>query len=152
MPGCTLVDQNIYIGNYGDATNKGFLKSLGITHIVNCASEIENAFPQAFAYYNLYMNDNQEEFVSHLFNPVLLWIQEAVKKGRVLIHCAAGISRSATIIVAYLADKYNLPIPEALGFLRHKYRMANPNQNYFRQLLEWKQQEQNSSGMPRMFY
>lgn len=46
--------------------------------------------------------------------------------GRVLVHCAKGISRSACILLAYLMYRKSLRLEDALAFLNHK-RPVYPN-------------------------
>ena len=60
----------------------------------------------------------------------------------VLVHCAQGKSRSATIAVAYLAKfgtdstKGTLTVAESLKLVQSQRRMAEPNPSFMTQLLE----------------
>ncbi|KAJ5689560.1 hypothetical protein N7462_003952 [Penicillium macrosclerotiorum] len=56
----------------------------------------------------------------------------------VLVHCELGISRSPTIIIAYLMRKLRLPRAEVLGFVRAQ-RKVKPSANFTRQLEGWEE-------------
>lgn len=56
---------------------------------------------------------------------------------RVLIHCNLGISRSSTLLLAYLMKKYNATLYEAYKFLRHRRPIVCPNLGFLRQLLDY---------------
>ena len=54
---------------------------------------------------------------------------DAVKdcRGRVLVHCQAGISRSATICLAYLMMKKRVRLEEAFEFVKQRRSIISPN-------------------------
>lgn len=70
---------------------------------------------------------------------VLFWCIESIRKsgGKVLIHCRAGISRSATVCIAYLMYAGRLPLDEAHDYLKHCRPLISPNLNFMRQLAEF---------------
>lgn len=57
-----------------------------------------------------------------------------------LVHCQAGISRSATICIAYLMYLKHLNLDEAFDFLKSKRSVISPNLNFMRQLAEFEAQ------------
>ena len=54
--------------------------------------------------------------------------------GRVLVHCHAGISRSATTVISYLMSEHGLLLNAALQFVRNKRWFINPNPGFIKQL------------------
>jgi dual specificity phosphatase 12 len=58
--------------------------------------------------------------------------------GVLLVHCMAGISRSATAVIAFLMMKYKMSRDSALAEVKSK-RRVNPNDNFMRQLEIWEQ-------------
>lgn len=58
----------------------------------------------------------------------------------ILIHCDLGISRSPTIIIAYLMRKYKAKLEDVLAFVQSKQRVK-PSANFIRQLQIWEQVE-----------
>jgi dual specificity phosphatase 12 len=62
----------------------------------------------------------------------------SIAPGVVLVHCGLGISRSATVVVAYLMRKYNMKLEDALAMTKTK-RKVKPSDNFMRQLGIWEQ-------------
>lgn len=49
----------------------------------------------------------------------------------------AGISRSATCIIAYLMQKYNWVFEKTLKFVKSKRLCVNPNEGFKKQLMQY---------------
>ncbi len=56
------------------------------------------------------IDDSPFENISQFFGSCFEFISKNIKYGNVFVHCVAGVSRSATIVIAYLMriKKYNL--------------------------------------------
>jgi len=50
----------------------------------------------------------------------------------VLVHCFAGVSRSATIVIAYLMQEHGLTLTDALMHVRKQRYFINPNDGFRR--------------------
>lgn len=59
--------------------------------------------------------------------------------GAVLVHCAQGVSRSVTVIMAYLMFKYKLLLEQALHAVKRRSESAQPNDGFIRQLKLFKE-------------
>jgi len=138
----TPIIDNIYLGNACDASYYYKLKNSNIESIINVTTEIPNYFKNDFEYFNISINDfNSESFSNEMFNNVLNFIYEKQKKedsGSILIHCYMGSSRSATIIILYLMDKYGYTIDNALNFLKEKRDIVNVNTQFIEDLKQFK--------------
>jgi protein-tyrosine phosphatase len=60
-----------------------------------------------------------------------------IEQGSTLVHCYAGISRSATVVISYLMKKYNMHLYQALQHCRKIRPIVKPNQGFIRQLIEY---------------
>ena len=49
---------------------------------------------------------------------------------KIFVHCYAGASRSAAIILYYLIKKYNMTLDDANQFLLSKREIVNINMNF----------------------
>ncbi|XP_036406442.1 dual specificity protein phosphatase 13-like [Megalops cyprinoides] len=132
---------NVYIGDAHTARNKAVLCDLGITHIVNAADgphriDTGPSFYSDIAvqYYGVDAPDSQDFDLSPFFYPTAEFIQGALsQKGKVFVHCARGISRSATLVFAFLMISVRLTLAEAIKAVR-KHRNVLPNAGFLSQL------------------
>lgn len=53
---------------------------------------------------------------------------------KVLVHCKMGVSRSASVVIAYAMKAYNWDFKKALEFVQQKRNCIKPNQNFISQL------------------
>lgn len=126
----------IYIGNSKVAGNYPWLSGEGITNVVNATSEIPNFFPDRLHYLTLGLRDTDED-IMRVLEPSYRYIQSILKYRpwtNVLIHCHAGISRSASIVIYYLMRSRKWDYDTALNFLRSKRSIVRPNPSYEKQL------------------
>ncbi|KAF8493217.1 protein-tyrosine phosphatase-like protein [Russula emetica] len=114
----------LYLTCLATAKDVAQLADLGITHVV---SVIENApaFPSKHPLRTLHVSVSDydgEDILSHL--PVTTsFIRGALAenpKNRILVHCLMGISRSTTVVMAYLIATTNMTPHEALATVRSK--------------------------------
>lgn len=72
------------------------------------------------------------------FPTALSFIKDALRQGgTILIHCYAGISRSATVVIAYLMQESCMPFFEAMSFVRKRRPIVFPNFGFQRQLIDF---------------
>lgn len=64
----------------------------------------------------------------------------AESKG-VLVHSGMGMSRSATVVVAYIMKVRMQGTFEAVGFVKKKHGAAQPNRGFINQLMVWEECE-----------
>ena len=72
--------------------------------------------------------------------------QEQEQGNRVLVHCLAGMSRSATIVIAYLLATTAMTITEATEFVRSKRSIIRPNYGFINQLEQYEKRHFSSTG------
>ncbi|VDL99879.1 unnamed protein product [Schistocephalus solidus] len=124
-------------GNYQDAANLQLLKKLGVTHILNVTQDLPMAFEDmnSFQYLRLPALDCTEQNIYPFFEKAIDFIDGARQVGGVvLIHCLAGISRSASIVMAYMLYHTPLKVLEAYKLLQSLRPIAEPNFAFLGQL------------------
>ena len=128
---------NVYLGDFASACNKEQLKNLGITHIITVVRGMEEMFPDDFNYLLLDIGDNYDNNISQYFDKCNNFIDKALENnGKVYIHCMYGISRSATIMCAYLLHSKNMSVTEGLNHIKSIRPIINPNHGFINQLKE----------------
>lgn len=141
------VQDTVYIGDIASACNEVELKKLGITHIITAILGVNPQFPQDFVYLNVPIRDVESEDIKSHLTTTTQFIDDAVKSGgKVLIHCVCGISRSATIVAAWMMSRNGYTVDEAIHLLKEKRECVDPNPAFREQLEQFK--AQGSSQLP----
>lgn len=134
----SLIKKGLLIGNYKDASDLRFLSTHRVTHILCSAAELSPVYPGRFKYKHVVADDVPYFNLSKHFDAAADFINEAIKSnGVVLVHCAAGISRSVTLATAYLMKHERMKAATALSMIRSRRFIANPNPGFVRQLREY---------------
>ncbi|NWW86209.1 DS13B phosphatase, partial [Rhynochetos jubatus] len=135
---------NLYVGDLYVARDKAQLSRMGISHVVNAAAgrfRIDTG-PKFYKdllvdYYGVEAEDNPNFDLSIYFHPVARYIRAALNspRGKVLVHCAMGISRSATLVLAFLMICEDMSLADAIRTVR-SHRGICPNSGFLKQLWE----------------
>lgn len=134
------VTKNIYIGDHNAASNLNILINNKITHIINCAKEVENYFKSEINYTNLNFHDSNEPVLkgAQVAYDKIDFILKENPKARILVHCHMGISRSSSVILYYLMKKYGYDYDKSFRALKNLRPMVQPNIYYEKQLRDLK--------------
>ncbi|XP_035027949.2 dual specificity protein phosphatase 13-like isoform X6 [Hippoglossus stenolepis] len=85
-------------------------------------------------YYGVEADDATEFILSPFFYPTARYIRAALAMGgRVFVHCLMGVSRSATLVLAFLMIVEGLSLQEAVAAVR-PHRDICPNPGFLQQL------------------
>ncbi|XP_029985650.1 dual specificity protein phosphatase 3-like [Sphaeramia orbicularis] len=136
----------IYVGNAFLATDVQRLKRLGVTHVLNAAEGNSlmhvNTSADFYAgtgliYHGVPATDSDHCDISQYFQQAADFIEQALQykqgKGKVLVHCREGYSRSPTLVIAFLMLRHHMDVRSAVATVRHK-REIGPNDGFLRQL------------------
>ena len=64
-------------------------------------------------------------------------MQNSNNQNRVLVHCAMGRSRSATMVIMYLMRKYQIEWNLAFDIVKHRRDVVDPNEGFLSKLKEY---------------
>jgi len=139
----------LLIGNQRDAANRERLTELGVTHVLNVTAQLPLHFESdGITCKRLSASDSGSQNLKQYFAEAIEFIDNAREaNGRVLVHCQAGVSRSPTIVIAYLMAKKQQNLSEAFSFVKDRRAIVAPNLNFMGQLLEFDQQSIQRSGL-----
>lgn len=141
----------IFISDGKCALDKNLLKNLKITHVINAAAGEIQTGPQYYRDLNIkYLGitavDLPHVNISLYFDRITDFIHSSlIGCGKILVHCAMGISRSATCVIAYLIKYCYMDTLEAIKFLQQKRSIINPNPGFILQLQKYKQKIDSSN-------
>ncbi|KAF7309524.1 Phosphatases II [Mycena indigotica] len=130
-----IIDERLFLGNLTAAESPRTMARLGITHIVSvCPDLVQAAAP--INHLVIPIEDNDESNILQYLTNTCAFIHAAIRSGgKVFLHCVMGISRSATVVCAYLMFARRISAAGAIEFLRKCRPKSRPNYNFTRQLL-----------------
>ncbi|XP_017298408.1 dual specificity protein phosphatase MPK-4 isoform X4 [Diaphorina citri] len=129
-----LVEENLYLGDLNDAmglkssneANIKFVFSIGIFPTLGKISSL--------TYRHIEVADlPSEDLLSH-FDSAYEFIRESQSEGAILVHCYHGVSRSATIVIAYLMKRDDLGVQTAFDRVKSARDVISPNEGFMHQL------------------
>jgi protein-tyrosine phosphatase len=132
---------NLWVGSQGDSENEKFMKRNNIYLVVNASRNIPMSFSDKIMSYRVPVHDHpdENETMARHIPIVVQTIDNVLRYGRgVLVHCRAGMQRSATVVAAYLMWKYGMTKNDAIQFMqRVKSETFQPKPTFNRALRDW---------------
>lgn len=127
---------NLYLGSLRDAVDVVQLKKNRIQCIVS-VHDLSSQHPvhEQVKVLRIQLSDCSSVDIGAHFSTTNQFIHNArLKQAAVLVHCLAGVSRSATVVAAYLITVCGLSFSSALTFISKKRPVVNPNFGFRMQL------------------
>jgi len=131
-----ILDGRLYLGDGQQGTNSTVVQQLKITHIVNCTLEINHEGESGVKYLKLPVKDEDDTFLAKYFNEAYDFIAEALSDENkvVLVHCALGKSRSASIVIMFLMKMFDCSYSDAHDYVKERRSLIKPNYGFVSQL------------------
>lgn len=120
MPGISEILPSLYLCGAGVAIPL-FLEQLNITCVVNAAPELpDTPLPDTKPlYYQVSVLDRGDIDLKYHFDEVADLIEQVrLADGVSLVHCVAGVSRSASLCLAYLIKHAGMTLRDAFAHIR----------------------------------
>ncbi|XP_010504380.1 PREDICTED: protein-tyrosine-phosphatase MKP1 isoform X2 [Camelina sativa] len=135
---CSKVADHIYVGGDAVAKDKNILKNNGITHILNCVGFIcPEYFKSDFCYRSLWLQDSPSEDITSILYDVFDYFEDVREQsGRIFVHCCQGVSRSTSLVIAYLMWREGQSFDDAFQYVKSARGIADPNMGFACQLLQ----------------
>ncbi|XP_054132538.1 dual specificity protein phosphatase 13-like [Melozone crissalis] len=143
-PSCNHVDEvwpNLFLGDLVTANNRFVLWKMGVTHVLNAAHGTsyshggQDFYGATIDYYGVPAHDLPSFDISQFFFSAAQFIHKALNTpgAKILVHCAVGVSRSASLVLAYLMINHHLPLVEAIKTVK-EHRWISPNRGFLKHL------------------
>lgn len=129
----------VYLGDGADARNVQNLDKKRITYVLNAASgevRTEGIYGKHIKCLRLNILDESWYDISKHMESALDFVAEAKEnKTGVLVHCAAGVSRSVTVVLAYFMVREGWTLKKACRLTGRRRAASYPNLGFFRYLM-----------------
>mmetsp|Transcript_49269 Transcript_49269/g.56608 ORF Transcript_49269/g.56608 Transcript_49269/m.56608 type:complete len:147 (-) Transcript_49269:112-552(-) len=135
--------ENLFISDMYFAQQKSELDALRITHILVIGHNLIAYHDEAdFVYHFIDVEDSPEANLKKYFDEIVQFIHSGCSQpdGRVLVHCAMGVSRSSTAIIAYLMKIQKMKFNAALQYVKELHPYCRPNDGFVEQLQEFEKE------------
>ncbi|XP_062230552.1 protein-tyrosine-phosphatase MKP1-like [Phragmites australis] len=135
---CSKVAEHVYLGGDAVAKNRDILRKNGITHVLNCVGFVcPEYFKSDLVYRTLWLQDSPTEDITSILYDVFDYFEDVREQGgRVFVHCCQGVSRSTSLVIAYLMWREGQSFDDAFQFVKAARGIANPNMGFACQLLQ----------------
>jgi len=142
---------NLFLSNWEASNNKSLIAKKQIKAVITIETtpkprdilEFYKANNIDFMY--LALGDLPSENIAKYFNTSYDFINRHISRGEsVLVHCAAGVSRSVTLVINYIIRKYfigqsndspDFIVDWVINFIRGVRPYVNPNSGFRNQLI-----------------
>ena len=135
--------RNLYLGAKESASDLKTLTANRIECIINCSRlQVPNTFEGKITYVSIkVMDEDTPEMAQRLrkaLDAAFNLIDHALKRNvGVLVHCVAGVSRSATVVAGYLMRRHSIQLYSALKWVKYRRSISEPNKAFICMLAEY---------------
>jgi hypothetical protein len=152
-----IVPKILYLGSRLSSLNDELMLALNIRQVVVCcryleahfynnnnlskevaqrfSSNNENHNTVAIRYLRLPVTDSLDENLLPFLESAIDFVDQGVQQQcATLIHCRGGVSRSASVVIAYIMRKQQLTYNLALAFVKSRRNSVCPNSAFAEQL------------------
>ncbi|ETW76247.1 hypothetical protein HETIRDRAFT_412343 [Heterobasidion irregulare TC 32-1] len=133
----------LYLGSFAAVLEPTLLKEHNIRHIVQVLDGFwtPSSGADGVSTYRIDIQDIESADLKPHLEDAVESIDSALSKGQnVLVHCHQGVSRSASVVIAYLIRKRGMSYQAAAAFVRQRRACIKPNPGFVRCLEEWERQ------------
>ena len=126
------ITEKVYLGDWVDAANEEQLLKNNIKRVFSCNGNLSPKYKDKSIKQNIIqLDDSPQTNIIQYFKEAITFIDESDK---VFVHCFAGVSRSATLVIAYFMWKNRKSFQESFDMVK-AHRLIGPNEGFRKQLL-----------------
>jgi len=116
------IEPGLWIGSSKDSKDREFMEAHDVRLVVNCTYNLPRKFLH-LDFVRVPVHDNRDDdrlMLEHLPEAVEAIRDHRARGNAVLVHCFAGVSRSATVCAAYLVRDRGMSVEEAIAAIQAK--------------------------------
>lgn len=145
LENCNEIDTNLFLGGITAALQTQVLVDQGIRAVVCCVREVEFPdcdFHKDLEYYRVDVEDIGREPIELFWPEATEFIHSCITQDKpVLVHCRAGVSRSASTVIAYLVQYQGYSLRDAFLLARAHRPVVTPNLGFMQKLCDFEASE-----------
>ncbi|NWX86662.1 STYL1 protein, partial [Nothoprocta ornata] len=131
-----ILPAKLYMGNFKQACDPKILKDLKIKAQVNISKQPTALFAEDKLLHISVADSPDADLFSH-FSTICHFVDAQINYGAVLVFSNLGISRSSTVIMAYLMHSSQFTLKEAWEYVQKCKTNMRPNRGFVKQLSDW---------------
>jgi len=114
------------------------LREKKITCVINATTEEPNAYLPGIDYMKIRIEDNPHARLDNYFDVAADKIRSVKDRGgKTLVHCVAGVSRSASLCIVYLVKYERMTLRQAYHYVKSARPIIRPNVGFWKQMLDY---------------
>lgn len=114
------------------------IKALGITSVINVSRDLPRIKVRNVRYMQIDVEDHPGQNLEPYFEQCNNQIEyDRCSNGKTLVHCLAGISRSVSLVLAYLMKHDGMTLEDAYNFVKMRRPCVGPNIGFWQQLIDY---------------
>jgi predicted protein tyrosine phosphatase len=134
-----VIPNKVAVGDKNASADAKWLIKHNIRAIISVRGELSQP-PEYYKKWGIHVlhipiTDHPSTNISKYFSHTYHFISHHTQKYGVLVHCAAGISRSTTLVIAYLMRQYKMSAKDAVFWVKSKRPCCFPNDGFLKQLI-----------------
>ncbi|EKX53889.1 hypothetical protein GUITHDRAFT_100853 [Guillardia theta CCMP2712] len=134
-----VIPGELYLGDWDHAKDETSLDHLNVRSVITIHQRPKDiSFGSKRQHLRLQQDDVDTDGILQHIDASNNFIERAIsKKHATLVHCGAGISRSASLCVAYLIHRFKWPASRAVAHVVRCRKVARPNEGFMKALHDY---------------
>ncbi|KAH9924847.1 protein-tyrosine phosphatase-like protein [Fomitopsis serialis] len=146
----------LFVADMYTATSPAVHRGLGVTHVVSVLKQDCPRFWQNLQHVCVPIEDSRSAGLLGHLDFITDWIQHALERGgQVMVHCVWGMSRSASVAIAFLMATRRMSLDDAFRHVVSRRKIVRPNSGFMQQLKVYERilraREEKSKRVQRVF-
>ena len=131
-----LIEEGLYLGRLAASKDLDLLREHNITRVLSILDTFKYFRPyEDIEHLRIEMTDSPSSMIIDHVPRGLQFISESQKSGKnILVHCTKGVSRSASMVIAYIMVKYSVDFETAKSIVKSKRECVCPNDGFQQQI------------------